>query len=171
MKSPWPSRRPRWESASPDTVATVGVVRNEPNAINSIPYRVTLEVDLRDTDAEVRGAVLARIRTQTEKICSRRRLTFSQESINLDPPAIASSELVDSVLHHAEAGRFKARRMISRAYHDSLFMALLCPFTMIFIPCRDGVSHRPDEFSSTAQIAAGISTLARVLADWSVSLA
>jgi N-carbamoyl-L-amino-acid hydrolase len=58
-----------------------------------------------------------------------------------------------------------ARKMISRAYHDSLFMAQLCPITMIFIPCREGVSHRPDEYSSPEQIANGVSVLARVLAN------
>jgi N-carbamoyl-L-amino-acid hydrolase len=53
--------------------------------------------------------------------------------------------------------------MISRAYHDSLFMAQVCPTTMIFIPCRGGVSHRPDEYSSPEQIEQGVKVLARVL--------
>ena len=46
--------------------------------------------------------------------------------------------------------------MISRAYHDSLFMAQVCPTTMIFIPCFKGYSHRPDEFSSPEQIEKGV---------------
>jgi acetylornithine deacetylase/succinyl-diaminopimelate desuccinylase-like protein len=54
--------------------------------------------------------------------------------------------------------------MISRAYHDSLFMAQACPTTMIFIPCRGGVSHRPDEYSSPEQITAGVQVLAETLA-------
>jgi N-carbamoyl-L-amino-acid hydrolase len=54
--------------------------------------------------------------------------------------------------------------MISRAYHDSLFMAQVCPTTMIFVPCRDGVSHRPDEYASPAHVAAGTRVLAQVLA-------
>jgi ureidoglycolate amidohydrolase len=53
--------------------------------------------------------------------------------------------------------------MVSRAYHDSLFMARLCPISMIFIPCRDGVSHRPDEFSSREDIARGVEVLARTM--------
>ena len=55
--------------------------------------------------------------------------------------------------------------MVSRAYHDSLFMARVAPTAMIFIPCRGGVSHRPDEYSSPQAIAAGAAVLARVLAD------
>jgi N-carbamoyl-L-amino-acid hydrolase len=158
-------------SGSPDTVATVGVLRVEPGAINSIPFRVLMEIDLRDTDLAARERVLERIRTETDAICSRRKLTVAFESINADPPAIAAPELVDSAFRHAQESGFTVRKMISRAYHDSLFMAMICPTTMIFIPCRDGVSHRPDEYSSPAQIAAGIRMLAEALRDWSVNLA
>ena len=54
--------------------------------------------------------------------------------------------------------------MISRAYHDSLFMARVAPTAMIFIPCRGGVSHRPDEYASPAAIANGVAVLADTLA-------
>ena len=53
--------------------------------------------------------------------------------------------------------------MVSRAYHDSLFMSLVCPIAMIFIPCKDGMSHRPEEYSSPEAIRAGIDVLARTL--------
>ena len=53
--------------------------------------------------------------------------------------------------------------MVSRAYHDSLFMARVCPTGMIFIPCRNGVSHRPDEYSSPEAIARGVEVLALTL--------
>jgi acetylornithine deacetylase/succinyl-diaminopimelate desuccinylase-like protein len=55
-------------------------------------------------------------------------------------------------------------RMVSRAYHDSLFMSRLAPTSMIFIPCHLGFSHRPDEFASTLDIVNGVSVLARTLA-------
>jgi N-carbamoyl-L-amino-acid hydrolase len=55
--------------------------------------------------------------------------------------------------------------MVSRAYHDSLFMARICPTSMIFIPCRGGVSHRPDEYSSPEAIARGVAVLALTLAE------
>jgi N-carbamoyl-L-amino-acid hydrolase len=54
--------------------------------------------------------------------------------------------------------------MISRAYHDSLFMSRIAPTAMIFIPCRGGVSPRPDEYASPDQIAAGVAVLADTLA-------
>ena len=58
----------------------------------------------------------------------------------------------------------RSRRMVSRAYHDSLFMARICPTTMIFIPCRNGWSHRPEEYASPEHIASGVEVLAHTLA-------
>jgi N-carbamoyl-L-amino-acid hydrolase len=55
--------------------------------------------------------------------------------------------------------------MISRAYHDSLFMSRIAPTGMIFIPCRDGISHRPDEYASPDAIARGAAVLAGTLAE------
>jgi ureidoglycolate amidohydrolase len=57
-----------------------------------------------------------------------------------------------------------AKHMVSRAYHDSLFMAQIAPIAMIFIPCRGGVSHRPDEFAKPEDIANGARVLAATLA-------
>jgi N-carbamoyl-L-amino-acid hydrolase len=55
--------------------------------------------------------------------------------------------------------------MVSRAYHDTLFMARICPVGMIFIPCRNGISHRPDEYATPGDIARGTAVLAEVLAE------
>jgi N-carbamoyl-L-amino-acid hydrolase len=57
--------------------------------------------------------------------------------------------------------------MVSRAYHDTLFMSRICPVGMIFIPCRGGVSHRPDEFAKAEDVGLGVAVLARVLAEMS----
>ena len=54
--------------------------------------------------------------------------------------------------------------MISRAYHDSLFMSRIGPTAMLFIPCRAGISHRPDEFAASADIVNGVRVLALALA-------
>jgi N-carbamoyl-L-amino-acid hydrolase len=54
--------------------------------------------------------------------------------------------------------------MVSRAYHDSLFMARISAVAMLFIPCRGGVSHRPDEYASPEWIGSGVHVLARTLA-------
>ena len=150
-------------SGSPDTVATTGVLAIEPGAINSIPCRALMEIDLRDTNVKTRQKARDEIQQAIEEICTRRKIEFNVEPINSDPPAICAPDLVDLIMAEAQSSRLKARRLISRAYHDSLFMALLCPASMIFIPCRNGYSHRPDEFSSPGQIAAGVRVLGGVL--------
>jgi acetylornithine deacetylase/succinyl-diaminopimelate desuccinylase-like protein len=119
---------------------------------------------LRDTQVTTRDAALCQIEQTVPEICRRRGVGFKIERLNVDAPAICDSTLVSTVLAVCnETGR-PAKRMISRAYHDSLFMAQVCPTTMIFIPCRGGVSHRPDEYSSPEQIEAGTEVLAQTLA-------
>ncbi len=152
------------QSGSSDTVGTTGVFRIEPGAVNSVPCRAWLEIDFRDTIVATRDAALQRIEESVAQICKRRGVAFQLERLNVDSPAICDPHLIQVV---AEVGRERGvgvKKMISRAYHDSLFMAQICPTTMIFIPCRGGVSHRPDEFSSPEQIQRGVEVLAGTLA-------
>jgi len=86
------------------------------------------------------------------------------EEINADPPADGDPKTMTIAEDVALQLDLAATRMVSRAYHDSLFMARVCPTTMIFIPCRNGYSHRPEEFSDPAHIAAGVRVLAGTLA-------
>jgi N-carbamoyl-L-amino-acid hydrolase len=151
-------------TGSPDTVGTTGVFRIEPGAVNSVPCRAWLEIDVRDTNVATRDAALVHIETAAAEICQRRRVTLQTERLNVDPPAICDSALVEIVTGVCRNLGVSHKNMISRAYHDTLFMAQVCPSTMIFIPCRDGVSHRPDEFSSTEQIEPGVRVLAQTLA-------
>lgn len=151
-------------SGSPDTVATTGVLRVFPGAINSVPARVEMEVDLRDIRLDTRTGTWAAATAALDGIAARRGLTAAISTINQDPPATCDPALVDSVEAAAKARGYSVRRQISRAYHDSLFLARLAPTVMIFIPCRNGWSHRPDEYSSPEQIEKGVAVLADVLA-------
>jgi len=153
------------ENSSPDIVATVGCVNVHPGAINSIPSRVTFTLDLRDIDGPNRDAVLAEIQSQIAQIAQRRDVSCSSRVLNADPPATSDQQIVTAALNAAQTLGHSSQQMISRAYHDSLFMARIAPMGMIFIPCRDGVSHRGDEFSTPEQIAAGVETLALTMAE------
>jgi len=150
-------------TGSPDTVGTTGVFRIEPGAVNSVPCRAWLEVDVRDTRLETRDEALRRIEESARQSCARRGIGLEMELLNADAPALCDSALVQEVVQAATELGLPVKRMVSRAYHDSLFMAQVCPTTMIFIPCRGGVSHRPDEYSSPEQIEQGVKVLARVL--------
>jgi ureidoglycolate amidohydrolase len=147
-----------------DTVATVGVCDVFPGAVNSVPSRVRLETDIRDTDAGRRDAVLAKLRAAAEEVALRRGVGISFETVNADPPATCDGAVLQAVEEAVAASGRSWRRMVSRAYHDSLFVARFAPVAMIFIPCRGGVSHRPDEYASPRWIAGGVEALARTLA-------
>ena len=151
-------------SGSPDTVGTTGLFNIEPCAVNSVPCRAHLEIDIRDTDLKTRNRVLEQIENDAREICRRRKIGLKMRRLNADPPAVCSIRLVETAVDVCRVQNISCKKMISRAYHDSLFMARICPTTMIFIPSRKGYSHRPDEFSSPAQIERGVRILAEMLA-------
>lgn len=148
-----------------DTVGTVGVCEVFPGAVNSIPSRVRLETDIRDIDGARRDGVLGALRTACAETAARRDVTITTDLVNADPPAACDRELLDVMEKAAAASGRTAKRMVSRAYHDSLFMARIAPVAMLFVPCRGGVSHRPDEYASPEAIGAGVHVLARTLAE------
>ena len=151
-------------SGSPDTVGTTGVFRIEPGAVNSVPCRAWLEIDVRDTRLPKRDAALARIENSVGEICKKRGVEFKLERLNVDAPAVCDAHLVETIASVCGELGLPVKKMVSRAYHDTLFMAQVCPATMIFIPCRGGYSHRPDEYSSPDQIKRGVEVLAGALA-------
>ena len=151
-------------SPSEDLVATVGQLDVHPGAVNSIPSRVRMTIDLRDIDGQSRDSVKSTIEASVKTIAERRGVVAEIETLNSDPPAIASPLIIDAAKSACDASRLTYQTMISRAYHDSLFMAQVVPMSMLFIPCRGGVSHRPDEYSTPEEITRGIEVLARTLA-------
>jgi len=150
-------------SGSADSVATTGVCEVFPGAVNSIPSRVKLEIDIRDTNLIRRDEMLTSIQALSDRAASVRGVTIQKELVNADDPAATSPTVVEAIEDACEALEIGHCRMVSRAYHDSLFMARVAPTGMIFIPSKDGISHRPDEFSSAKDIATGALVLAHTL--------
>ena len=147
-----------------DTVATVGICEVFPGAVNSIPSRVRLETDIRDIDAARRDRVIGALHDACSEVGARRGVVITTELVNADPPAICDAGILDAMEEAAVSAGKTFKRMVSRAYHDSLFVARIAPVAMLFIPCRGGVSHRPDEYASPEAIGSGVHVLARTLA-------
>jgi ureidoglycolate amidohydrolase len=147
-----------------DTVGTVGVCEVFPGAVNSIPSRVRLECDIRDIDGARRDRVLDALGAACADTAARRGVTITTELVNADPPAACDPAILVALEESAIAAGKTYKRMVSRAYHDSSFMAVIAPVAMLFIPCRGGVSHRPDEYASPEAIGAGVHVLSRTLA-------
>jgi len=147
-----------------DTVGTVGVCEVFPGAVNSIPSRVRLETDIRDIDDARRDTVIDRLKGACKEVAEHRGVSIATEMVNADPPAVCDPAILDAMEQAAHSAGKSSKRMVSRAYHDSLFMARIAPVAMLFIPCRGGVSHRPDEYASPEWIGGGVHVLARTLA-------
>jgi ureidoglycolate amidohydrolase len=108
--------------------------------------------------------VVAAVLASAADIAERRKVRYNYTMINQDPPASCSQDIQTAVLEAAEELSLSHMSMVSRAYHDSLFMARVAPTGMIFIPCRGGYSHRPDEFASEQDIQNGVEVLALTMA-------
>lgn len=152
-------------SGADDTVATVGICEVFPGAINSIPSRVKLGVDIRDTDLARRDAVMRSLADACNAVATKRQIAIETELLNADAPAECSPLIVDALDRACRKHGLSSLHMVSRAYHDSLFMARIAPVAMLFIPCRKGYSHRPDEYASPDDIARGALVLAEALAE------
>ncbi len=148
-----------------DTVGTVGVCEVFPGAVNSIPSRVLITTDVRDIDRARRDGVLLALDEAINGVGRRRGVTITTELINADPPTTCDPAILDALEASAKAAGKTYKRMVARAYHDSSFVACFAPTAMLFIPCRGGVSHRPDEYASPEAIGAGVHVLARTLAE------
>jgi ureidoglycolate amidohydrolase len=151
-------------SGAIDTVATVGICEVFPGAVNSIPSRVRLTADIRDTDLKRRDAVILQAENASRAISAKRQVTISTELLNADAPADCAPAVVETLSESCRNHNLPFLRMVSRAYHDSLFMSRIAPTAMLFIPCRNGYSHRPDEYASPEDIARGTLVLADTLA-------
>jgi N-carbamoyl-L-amino-acid hydrolase len=145
-----------------DTVRfTVGRVEVAPNSPNTVPARVLFTVDFRHPDA----AILARLGDQVESVChanARGCEVRIAETIRSEP-ATFSAAIVSSVTAAALRLGLSHMDIVSGATHDAKFMTGRCPSGMIFIPCRDGVSHCEEEEASPEHATAGARVLAEVL--------
>ncbi|EOY05927.1 N-carbamyl-L-amino acid amidohydrolase protein isoform 1 [Theobroma cacao] len=157
------------ESGSIDTVGTVGILELHPGAINSIPSKSHLEIDTRDIDEKRRNVIIEKIHQSAIAIATKRKVNLSEfRIINQDPPALSEKSIIEAMEAASKELNLTQKFMISRAYHDSLFMARISPMGMIFIPCYKGYSHKPEEYASTQDIANGVKVLALTLAKLSL---
>ena len=153
------------QSGSRDTVATVGGFTVKPNAINSVPRSAVLEIDVRDIDLKRRDHVVQQIKNAAKEIASEQNVRVDVRIINKDDPATSGDSAMNAVELAVTHLGHSMKRMVSRAYHDTLFVAKACSNVgMIFIPCYKGYSHRPDEFSTEEQMRKGVETLALTMA-------
>jgi N-carbamoyl-L-amino-acid hydrolase len=151
--------RDRCRTRSASCRFTVGRVSVEPNTPNTIPGRVTFTVDFRDAD-----------RRAFDELGEELRAAAAPEPCELQirelfhhAPEMFPAELVGVVAAAAQSQNYPVFELVSGAFHDALFIASMCPAGMVFVRCRDGVSHNPQEFAEPADVAAGARVLLAAL--------
>jgi beta-ureidopropionase / N-carbamoyl-L-amino-acid hydrolase len=161
--------RDRARNSSTPTVATVGVMRFEPNVINVIPSRATFTVDLRDPNEQRLQAEEAALAAYLEELAAVETVAISVERLARFEPVTFDRSIVELVEEAARARQLTCRRITSGAGHDAQMMARITPSAMIFVPSVGGVSHNPREHTSDDDLIAGANVLLDVvtrLAEW-----
>ena len=145
------------------TVGTVGVVEVEPGSINVVPGAVTLWVDVRGVEPGSIRRTLEDIQAEAENVAVTDRVGVRIEMLTADSPVPLSETLAEQTEGVCRELGYSFLHMNSGAGHDAMYMAKITPTTMIFIPCRAGISHNPAEYADIDDICHGITVLANVL--------
>jgi N-carbamoyl-L-amino-acid hydrolase len=155
--------RERAKASNTPTVATVGCMEFEPNAINVIPSKATFTVDLRDPDEERLLAEEAALADYLEKVATEELVTISTERLARFQPVTFDSRIVEAVEEASAARGLKSKRMTSGAGHDAQMIARIAPAAMIFVPSIGGISHNPKELTPDSDVIAGANILLDVV--------
>lgn len=147
----------------PPLVATVGCIRVHPGASNSVPQSATFTLDLRHPDNAAHREHLEVVARQCAGIADRRRLEIEWNLVQTDDSVPCDPTLTALLLDALEATTGSRRILPSGAGHDGVAISAVAPIAMLFIRCRDGLSHHPDEHASDEDIATGIRVLTRFL--------
>lgn len=135
-----------------DLVATVGRVEALPGAPNVIPGEVRFSIDVRSGDEARRDRAAQAILVALEGVASARHLSLSLRQIH-DLPASPCDPALMDLMDAAVVGTGQPPfRLVSGAGHDAMVMAALCPTAMLFIRCKDGISHNPAEHVDPADV-------------------
>ncbi|KVQ76958.1 Zn-dependent hydrolase [Burkholderia multivorans] len=151
--------------SSGTTLATIGMLRIEPNVINVIPRKAVLTVDLRDPDEQRLQQAEQRLADHLEQLAALEGVQISTERLARFEPVVFDAALVDAIEKAAARRGFSYRRMTSGAGHDAQMIARIAPAAMIFVPSRGGISHNPREHTDDSQLVDGARLLLDVVLD------
>ncbi|WP_026621503.1 beta-ureidopropionase / N-carbamoyl-L-amino-acid hydrolase (plasmid) [Ensifer sp. WSM1721] len=155
--------RDRARASNTPTVATVGCMEFQPNAINVIPSRATFTVDLRDPDETRLKDEEAALAAFLETIAKEEDVAISVERLARFEPVQFDAGIVGAIETAARARDLTCRRMTSGAGHDAQMIARIAPSAMIFVPSKDGISHNPKEFTADGDLVDGANILLDVV--------
>lgn len=147
----------------PPVVGTVGIAEVVPGAMNVIPGSVKLGVDIRSISKVARDSVVFLIKELIEVIAEKRGLSYTIEPIAQDHPVAMHPAMIREIEEVVKSVGIDYMTMPGGAGHDAMHWTEVAPTGMIFIPCRDGISHNPAEFAAMNDIVVGAEVLENVI--------
>ncbi len=151
-------------------VATVGQIQCHPGAVNVIPSRVNLSLDIRAAEDSERDRGLEQLLASGEAIAARRGLTFQHDCFYSSPATPCAASLQRRLVEAVQGVQGRVLSLSSGAGHDAMAMATLCPIGMLFVRCAGGISHHPAEAVLPADLGLALAALEAAVmglqADW-----
>jgi allantoate deiminase len=132
-----------------DLVATVGRADVFPGAVNVIPSGARFTIDIRSPSDAVRLAAVARLTKAFEQTAKERKVSMRMQKSYEEAAATCHLDLIDQLSAAVDRAGVSPRRLPSGAGHDGLAMVALCPIAMLFVRCKEGISHSPAESMTT----------------------
>jgi N-carbamoyl-L-amino-acid hydrolase len=138
---------------------TVGMVQVFPNSRNVIPGEVKFSIDLRNVSSESLDTMHQEILAFVEQTSNKSGLHINVERVSYYPPCPFHPDCVDAVRNATATLGYSTMDVVSGAGHDAIYTARLAPSGMIFVPCKDGISHNEIEDAKPEHLAAGCNVL------------
>jgi allantoate deiminase len=142
--------------AGKGTVATVGLIDVKPGATNIVPGEVQFTVDIRSKENDCMKMVRNNIENMLTKIEEEYRIEWDIDELLMVEPVKLSNKLLKLFKEVAEDKSFSYKKMISGAAHDAMIMASITDVALVFVPCKDGRSHCPEEWTDYEDLQKGI---------------
>jgi allantoate deiminase len=142
-----------------ETVGTVATVQVFPGSRNIIAEEVIFTVDLRDIDLDRRNRYEQQLRQRIDATAQKHRLTYSISEDTNSEPRYCAQWIKDIIHRECKALNLDAPELMSGPFHDALALSYACDYGMIFVRCKDGISHNPLEFASYEDLALGTEVL------------
>ncbi|MBW2369894.1 MAG: Zn-dependent hydrolase [Deltaproteobacteria bacterium] len=147
----------------PHARITFGSFQADPNVVNTVPGRLTISIDLRHPEDEKLKELDTEMRAIVETECSRLGLKGRIDNYWYSPPVAFDPECIDAVRKGVETIGASAMDLISGAGHDAVYISKIAPTGMIFIPCKDGLSHNEAEAITPVHAEAGCNVLLKAM--------
>ncbi|MFK3704544.1 Zn-dependent hydrolase [Klebsiella sp. NPDC088457] len=142
---------------------TVGMVQVYPNSRNVVPGEVTFSIDMRNISDTAVDDMDRQLRAFIARVQQESGLTVQLNEVSHYPAAPFHPDCRQAIADAAALLGYPSREIVSGAGHDAVYMSYLAPTGMIFIPCKDGISHNEIEYASPEHVTAGANVLLQVM--------